>query len=426
MSRQRRTRPQGSIRLTAGGMFEARLPGSVDKKRSALSGRYGTQQEAQQAIDNAVTQIRRRERVATARARRGLTVSELVAKYITDREEDPDNPLATNTTIGYKMNLKNHIEGTAFGRISVNVVTANDINKWQRALSREGLGSTQRDRCRRLVSASFNWAAGADLMPYVPMATIRKRSTKHARHTANTGNKVMLPTWEQLGTIVATPDRWEDCLLIALLAFTGLRWSEAKSLECRDVNSDGTITVERVLVRRPKSLTGTGETEWVTEPVKAGNPDKVIVPKGLLPSLEALVAQRGNRGLLFRADQRKRKKPIQILSLPNFRQRVWQPACVKADVEGLKVKDLRAFAASVLVDSGATVTETAALLRHDPRTSQKFYIRPTFDDDPVRFTLREQAVGQTMRQRLDSLFSLWSQRFPDATLRLSPTTDKTA
>ena len=417
MSR-RRTRPQGSIRLTAGDLYEARLPGSVDKKRSALSGRYATVQEAQQAIDDAVTQIRRRERVATARARRGLTVAELVAKYIIERTEDPDNPLATNTIVNYKMNLRNYIDGTPFGRLSVNTVTANDVNKWQRYLSREKVGATQRDRCRRLISATFNWAAGSDLMPYVPMTTVRKRSTKRARHTANTNSEVVLPTWDQLATIVSEVKRWEDSLLITLLAFTGLRWSEAKSLQCKDLNPDGTITVERVYVRRPKSLTQTGETEWVTEPVKAGNPDKVIVPQGLIAPLKTLIAKRGNKGLLFRADQHKRKKPIQILNLPNFRQRVWQPACVEAGADGLKVKSLRAFAASVLVDSGATITETASLLRHDPRTSEKYYVRPTFDDDPIRFTLREQAQGSTMRERLDSLYQLWSERFPEATERI--------
>ena len=430
--RKRVTRPKGSIRKRENGMYEARLPYSVDKKRSVVETstgvrRFKTVKEAEEAMEAAITAIQRRERVTTTQARKGLTVTQLCERYVEERRTDPDAPLATNTIIGYKAAIERSIKNTNFGKMRIGRVTAPDVNKWLRELADDGVPQSRRNYAKRVVSAAFSWGAGEGLMPVVSLASARKRSSKFARHKENIRGTVMLPTWKQFADIVCQPDRWEDRLLIALLGWSGLRWGEARSLQTNDFNGDGTIRVERTWVKTPKVLTGTDKTSWNPEPVKAGNPRDVLVPSGLLQPLAELTAMRGS-GLLFRADQRKSRGGRQILLSSNFRQRIWLPAIESAglgkpadpkDRRALKIKDLRAFAASVLVDSGATTVETAALLRNDPATSERFYIRPTLEGDPDRFRLRMSVEGSTMRERLDYLYVAWAARFPLVTERLA-------
>lgn len=419
MGRRRTTRPKGSIREREGG-WEARLPYSVDKKRSALSGRYRTAEEAQDALDEAIRAVKHRQQVATVKATRGMTVTEVCEKYVAARASDPDSPLAVNTVVGYKAAVKNLVKPTVFGGLSVMRVKASDVNRWQQHLVRENVPQSRRDYARRVVSASFSWAYGLDLMPEVSLLGVRKRGTKLSRHTQNQSG-VILPTWQQFATLVAHPDRWEDRVLLALLGWCGLRWGEARSLTVESVNTDDrTLWVDGVWVKKPATLTGTGATEWVREPVKAGNPASVPVPKDLFACIERLCEERGT-GLLFRADQRKSRGGEQVLSSSNFRSRVMVPAVMATGaVPAFRVKDLRAFAGSTLVDSGATVVEVAGLLRHDVRTSEKFYLRPS-PSDPDRYKFRNTATGATLAERIDSLYSVWLGRFPHTGLRLTNT-----
>lgn len=97
MGRKRRTRPQGSIREREGG-WEARLPYSVDKKRSVLSGRYRTAEEAQEALDDAIQKAKHNQQVATVKARRGMTVAELCTKYVEARTTSALTPKRSATS----------------------------------------------------------------------------------------------------------------------------------------------------------------------------------------------------------------------------------------------------------------------------------------------------------------------------------------
>lgn len=410
MGRKRRSRPLGSIREREGG-WEARLPYSVDKKRSVLAGRFGTAEEAQEALEDAIGRIRHSHQVATVKAKRGLSVSEVCEKYVDARVSDPDSPLATNTVVGYQASIKNYVAGREFGSKSVLQVQAQDVTRWGAGLARAGVPQSRREYARRVVSAAFAWGYSMGLMPHVPLDGVRSRSTKLSRNVQNSAG-VILPTWKQFAVAVKFPQRWEDRVLLALLGWCGLRWGEARSLTCDDlVSGEASVWVRSVLVKRPSVLTG-GAAEWVIEPVKAGNPSLVPVPHGLFECLEVLAEQRGGHGLLFRADQRASRGGVGVLSSSNFRQRVFVPAVEASGADPkFRVKDLRAFAGSTLVDAGATVVEVAGFLRHDVRTSEKYYLRPS-PADPDRYKHRLEAGGATLTERLTSLYDVWLNRFP--------------
>ena len=88
----------------------------------------------------------------------------------------------------------------------------------------------------------------------------------------------------------------------------------------------------------------------------------------------------------------------------------------------LHIKDLRAYAASVVVDSGGTQYEAAALLRHaDVMTTNRFYARAQDErsHDPARALLRID-TDLTLPQRIDALWKAWAGAFPAGAGALDP------
>ncbi|MDI1289702.1 MAG: hypothetical protein PSX37_07125, partial [bacterium] len=83
----------------------------------------------------------------------------------------------------------------------------------------------------------------------------------------------------------------------------------------------------------------------------------------------------------------------------------------------LKVKDLRAYAASVIVDAGGTPYEAAALLRHaNVQTTNRFYTRAQDErsQDSARSKLRIDH-DLSLAERIDALWSAWSGAYPKLT-----------
>ena len=257
---------------------------------------------------------------------------------------------------------------------------------------------------------------------------------------------VLLPSWAEFATIVETPEHEHDRLLLALLGWCGLRWSEAVSLHEQAIWRDRPqITIDRVLVRRTQkevdadysALYLAENNYWRQEAPKAGVTATVPVPRPLWRRLVALADQRlvdqpmpmpAGR-LLFRRSiySPGNTQSIGVLDNTNFRRDVWIPARKAAGLVGdeslplldprrnpMKVKDLRAFAASVLLDSGSSLTEAALLLRHsDKRTTERHYARAMQERAHDR-SRRAVRVDQSasLPERLDALWDAWVKEFP--------------
>ena len=160
------------------------------------------------------------------------------------------------------------------------------------------------------------------------------------------------------------------------------------SLSVTDVWRDrARLSVQRVLAWSPDHQT------WDLEDVKGGIAATVPLPEPLWRALMALAASRPvedrlGGDLLFRPLKvRRLGVPTMIIDHSDWSKRVWHPARAAAGLIGdptlptldprrraLHIKDLRAYAASVVVDSGGTQYEAAALLRHaDVMTTNRFY-----------------------------------------------------
>ena len=89
----------------------------------------------------------------------------------------------------------------------------------------------------------------------------------------------------------------------------------------------------------------------------------------------------------------------------------------------LHIKDLRAYAASVVVDSGGTQYAAAALLRHsDVMATNRYYARAQDEKnhDHARARLRID-MDLTLPQRIDALWSIWCDTHPERTTGLLTT-----
>lgn len=91
----------------------------------------------------------------------------------------------------------------------------------------------------------------------------------------------------------------------------------------------------------------------------------------------------------------------------------------------MKVKDLRAFAASVLLDSGSSLTEAALLLRHsDKNTTERHYARAMLERAHDRARRDVQVdKGASIGERLDALWEAWVGAFPGVLPKLGMDVD---
>jgi integrase len=419
---------EGQVRETpkGSGKYRALLPRRLSPSRAAIDGRFDSAMEARRALNAAIADIDR-GRDAAPGARRGGPVRKVkhaVGEYITARTADRRAPLAARTVQAYRGSLQNHIchPQANLGEAALSKLTSGAVNKWSSDLAAAGVGPDSIEHARRVLAAALNWEVEHERLLRNPMSAIRIRTTKASRN-AQQRDPVLVPTWEELATLVAAPERHEDRLLLALLAFGGLRWSEATSLEVRSLEPvPSTIAVERV-------LTHTTSTGWVVESVKGGLSHRVFVPRRLMGELVNLGETRADEvphelagRLLFRAPNASERGGIGMLDSSNFRRLVWEPARIAAGLNGdpsaprmsprsrpMTVKDLRASAASFLIDAGATRFEAAQQLRHSsPRTTDQYYTRALEErhHSPARAEIRNQA-HLSLHERLNAMFEAW-------------------
>lgn len=436
--------PKGS------GWYRAILPPRLSDtgQRPYLEGRWRTKTAARRALNIAIADLTRGHAVAASSRQGGQTrrVRDAVREYIALRANHPRAPIAVRTVRGYKSDLKNHINNpnADIGNVPVSKLTARRVERWLDELAAVGTKPATADVARRLLSAAMSWEVKEGRVPHNVVKDFQKYTSKASRSADQAADTVVLPSWEEFAALVSAPQREEDRLLIAVLGWAGLRWSEATSLVADCVWLDRpVITISQVLTKRTKKEQEEGLAAWVREAPKAGLTATVPVPTPLWRRIKELAAQRRLEAplpepagqLLFRPATTRTSgtDSIGMWDNTNFRRQVWSKAVKAARLEGdkslplldprrkkMKTKDLRAFAASVLLDSGATRTEAAALLRHaNTDTTEEHYTRAMVEKTHDR-ARREAVVDKSLdlSQRLDALWAAWAREFPDAVATL--------
>lgn len=439
----RRTGLEGSVREhpAGSGRWRARLPSRLDRHRRYIDGVYPSERECRRALNQAIVDLDAGRSVAPHAApspgapTRRLRV--VVEEYIEARREDPFDPIAVNTVRDYTEVLRNVIclPYADLGGTPVRQLDAQSIDQWFNQLRHEGTSHRRAAKGLAVVRASLAWEVRSGRLNVNPAREIRRTTTKKGRSSRMTADPVLLPSWRELAVLSMHPDRLDDRLLILLIAWAGLRWSEAVGLSVSDVWTDR----PRLSVRRIFAW-DIAQGAWEMEQVKAGIADVVPLPRPLWEALRRLAATREiteefGGDLLFRPTRLGHgKRPTLVIDSSNWRKSVWYPAREAADLNGdptlsqldprrrgLKIKDLRAYAASVIVDAGGTQYDAAALLRHSTvHTTNHYYARAQDErsQDPSRAALRLD-LSMTLPERIDALWSQWVNTFADVTKRIS-------
>lgn len=431
---------EGSVREDpkGSGSWRARLPARLDPSRKAIAGSFSSATEARRALNEAIADIDRGRAAKPTPQRRQPTrrLAQVITEYTADRANDGLDPIAVNTIRDYHELLKNVI-GKGPDNLSLRPVKDIDsplLNAWLRDLHRMGHSHARVTKAYALVRAALAWEVRQGRLAFNPAREVRRVSTKSGRGRRATVDPVLLPSWKELALLSAHPERREDRLLILLMAWAGLRWSEAVGLSVTDVWP----TRQRVSVRRVFTWS-MNDGAWVIEEVKGGNADVVPLPTPLWSALldlaeSRIVEDHLGGDLLFKPTRLGHgRKPTMTIDHTNWTQRVWRPARKAAGLDGdptaptldprrrpIKIKDLRAYAASVVVDSGGTPYEAAALLRHaDVQTTNRYYARAQTEksQDPARAALRVNH-DLTLAERIDALWAAWSLAYPDETRHL--------
>lgn len=456
---------EGSVRRIPDGpgTWQARLPKRLDPHRRPLPQTYPTERAARAALRAAIVDMDRNAELRPVgrpdgRVRR---VRDVLADYIDARQHSALAPIAIRTVRDYRSVLENHVcrPKADIGRVPVHKLTGRDIRSWMDDLAADGVGAGTIANARRVLGAALAWEVREGRLGVNPATHVRIETSKARRAAMQTVDPVLLPSWAEFATLVSAPVAEQDRLLMALLGWCGLRWSEAVSLHEQAIWRDRPqITIDRVLVRRTQREVdadiGLGlhlleNNYWRQEPPKAGVTATVPVPRPLWRRLVGLADQRVRDEpmpmpagrLLFRRPiiSPAHTNSVGVLDNTNWRRDVWLPAREAAGLVGddslpaldprrypMKVKDLRAFAASVLLDSGSSLTEAALLLRHsDKKTTERHYARAMQERAHDR-ARREVHVdkGASIGERLDALWLAWVKAFPDVIPKLGMDSDK--
>lgn len=431
---------EGSVREDpkGSGSWQGRLPIRLDPHRRAVPGRYDSEIECRRALNETIADIDRGRKVKPI-GKPGDPVRRLrdvVTEYIEDRRNDGMDPIALNTVRDYREVLKHVITHpyANLGKVPVNRIDGPTLDIWLRQMRDAGVAHRRATKAFAIVRATLAWEVRKGRLAVNPAREVRRTSTKKGRSQRQTADPVLLPSWGELAELASNPPLLDDRLLILTIAWGGLRWSEAVSLAVSDVwPSRPRLSVRRIFAWDAASAT------WEVEEVKGGLAETIPLPTPLWEALLELAATREvedrlGGDLLFKPTRFGRgMKPTMTIDHSDWSKRVWYPARKAAGLVGdptlpeldprrraLHIKDLRAYAASVVVDSGGTQYEAAALLRHaDVRTTNKYYARAQDErsQDPARAKLRLD-LQLTLPERIDALWVAWCATYPSDTSSL--------
>jgi integrase len=177
----------------------------------------------------------------------------------------------------------------------------------------------------------------------------------------NVAAEVRLPKLAPRRPSVASPEQVELLAsrvgppaddLIRFLAYTGLRWGEATSLQCRDVD----LRARRVHVHRTH-VEIDGHLNIGTP--KSNRSRQVPIVRPLVAMVDRRTSRIDPMALVFTTSANKPWRSS------NFRRdSKWAEQTAASGLAGFRVHDLRHTAASIMIESGASVVDVAAVLGH--------------------------------------------------------------
>lgn len=283
-----------------------------------------------------------------------------------------------NTRQNYRQIVRVHLE-PAFGKVVLNKLTPEDVDRFLRRKARQGLGRSHIGRMRTLLADAFTHAERRGLVTRNAAALSVMPRTKPA-----TARRSLTPDQARALLAAAQGERLEA--LIILGGSLGLRPGELTGLVWSDldlVDDPATLTISGSMKRRPKAA-GKGYTleRGAVKHSKDGLRTVALSPR-LVEALRAHRARQATErlqaGSLWQDHELIFCSEIGTPLDPSGLRRSFARIAKRAGVEGGFPYLLRHTAVSLLLDAGASIEEVADLLGDDPRTLYRYYrhkVRP--------------------------------------------------
>jgi integrase len=266
--------------------------------------------------------------------------------------------LKPTTLARYEGIVSKHVAPT-WGAVTLAEVSPADVAAWLGRLTTSGLAAASVRYAHTVLSRSLAYAVldgrlSRNPAEGVPLPRVKARAKRYLTHA-------------EVSSLA------EECgaysVLIYVLAYTGLRWGEVAALEVQDVDlMRRRIHIRRAMAEvRGKAVIGTP---------KDHEQRSVPVPAFLVDTLALHLAGRAPDARAFTAPG-----GTAILRNGNFRRNVFDAAATRAGLGGLTPHELRHTAASLAVQSGATVVLVQRMLGHSSPTVTLNVYAHLFSDD---------------------------------------------
>jgi integrase len=250
----------------------------------------------------------------------------------------------------------------ALGQMSLKNIKSSDLRHLVNTWNKNGLAPSTIRRHKAILSAIFNMAIDDDIIHKSP---VRRLATPRVEKSEGRA----LTSEESQRLLAAIDPNYFP--LIYIMITTGIRWSEAAGLQVQHLDLLSTypnLKIERTLHETPQGL--------VAETTKsAASKRSIVLTKEQVKVIAQHLVDTGRTGAdktdpLFTSPRGKE------LAYQNFRSRIWVPAIRRANLEGLRIHDLRKTAATNLIQAGIDIKTITEVLGHeDIRTTLQHYAK---------------------------------------------------
>jgi integrase len=270
----------------------------------------------------------------------------------------------------------------SFGGVPLGAISQRDVRAWVADLSARGLAPATVQKAYQLLGKVMGAAVDAGMLAQSPCRRVPLPKVER--------EEMRFLTPAEIARLADVIDR-RYRVLVLVAAYGGLRVGELAGLRRSRVDLlRGTVEVTEI-------VTEVGGVLRFGPPKTRAGRRTVGLPRSVVDELAAHLPGPGDlEAFVFTTPQ---GGPLRVIA---FRARVWRPATHKADLDGLRIHDLRHTAGALWIAAGANPKEVAARAGH---TSVSF----TLD----RYGHLYPEPDTALRDRLDALYSA-GQRDQDA------------
>jgi integrase len=259
-----------------------------------------------------------------------------------------------------------------FGDVALVAISQRDVRAWVADLSGRGLAPATVQKAYQLLGKVMGAAVDAGMVMQTPCRRVPLPKVER--------EEMRFLTPAEIARLAdAIDQRYRALVLVA--AYGGLRIGELAGLRRRRVDLlRGTVEVAEIVTEAE------GVLRFGPPKTRAGR-RTVGLPRAVVDELAAHLVRAEPEAFVFAAPE---GGPLRV---HGFRARVWRPATRRAELDGLRIHDLRHTAVALWIAVGANPKEVAARAGH---TSVSF----TLD----RYGHLYPEADTALRDRLDSLY----------------------